>query len=156
MTKKKTKKAPAKPKLSKAVSKGMRDYWARKRLAEKEAVTQSSKTVRASTGLSGAEINSVIATCAEKGVLSFQYGDLQLMFKKSLDEPKTERVQRATGRDNTLSDLEGASRVEERQQLQEASDVVTEELEHLKITDPAAYEEFIQSEDADDGDGGHQ
>jgi len=152
MTKKKAKKVPTKPSVSAAVSKGMKSYWARKRVAEVLAVKEPVKTVSAVIGLDAEGIKRIIECCAAKGVLSFQYGDLQLVFNKSLDEPRTEVSQR-TGRGDTLSNLEGASRVEDRQHLQETSDMVTEELEHLKVTDPAAYEEFIQSEDADDGDG---
>lgn len=48
---------------------------------------------------------------------------------------------------------EELERVERSGRVAERDDLVSDELEHLKITDPAAYETFVQSEDAEDGDG---
>lgn len=48
---------------------------------------------------------------------------------------------------------EELERVERTGRVGERDDIISDELEHLKITDPSAYEEFVQSEDVDDGDG---
>lgn len=125
--------------------------WAAKRKKSQAAVTPVDRSTSDVGILSVAEIHGIIETCHAKGVLSFQYGSLQLLFKKTIDEPKTHYA--GTGRSSTLGELKGASSVAQIKRLQEESDTVSEELEHLKITDPAAYEEFIQSEDALDGDG---
>lgn len=127
-------------------SAAMKARWAARRLSTKPAVTAASEKANVAGHLSTGEIHDIIEACHAKGVLSFQYGPLQLLFKKTIDEPKTGNVQQTAG-----DTIEGASRLPRGERLQEASDLATEELEHLKITDPAAYEEFIQSEDAEDG-----
>lgn len=153
MSKKKAKKIGRKQASPAAVSAGMRRYWAKKKAGGGVAVTAAVESPKVGVGLSAEQITDIIGACAAKGVLSFQYGDLQLLFKKPLDEPTTGDSRTRSFRD-TLDPVEGASRLAPGQALQEVSDTVAEELDHLKITDPAAYEAFIQSEDADDGDDG--
>ena len=98
-------------------------------------------------------INGILSTCAAFKVLSFQYEGLSVTFNKTLDEPIRNVMQQdeeSSGkRRGTVQNLNRPSRAD---QLEEFNDKVDLELEHLKITDPAAYEEFIQSEDATDGE----
>ncbi len=129
-------------------SEALKERWAKKRELAKVAVTEQVPTPYTDGRLSLSDIHSVIDRCAAKGVLSFHYGQLQLIFKKSIDEPT---VRDTRGNGSALQRVGGAGRVLEHQDLQENADLSAENLEHLKITDPAAYEAFIQSGDADDG-----
>lgn len=159
VTGKKAVKRPTKSEASKRTSEAMKVYWAKKREAlakqPKPApvrVTAPVQTPKSSQHLSTEEVKALIEACGTHGVISFRYRDLQLLFKKSIDQPMTGPIGQRSGH-NVLRPLEGASVAPQTSGLQEASDVAEEHLEHLKITDPAAYEEFIQSEDADGGDG---
>lgn len=134
-------------KANKLRSEAMKAKWAKRRELGVVGVTHSVKTSSAPHTLTGDEINAIIDRCAAKGVLSFQYGQLQLLFKKSLDVPKTDHT-RGTGGD-ALDDVDGVSSATRQGALQGLSDLAAEELEHLKITDPAAYEDFIQSGEAE-------
>ncbi len=150
MTGKKRKKASSKSGYSAKMSQVMKESWARRRGRKVTPVIKLPETLRSNSELTVADVNSIIDRCAHNGVLSFQYGDLQLLFKKTLDEPKTEVTKQRSVDSNELSNLIVASGVDPQQRLQEASDMISDELEHLKITDPAAYEEFIASEESID------
>lgn len=146
---KKTRKVAKKSWANVRRSDAMKARWAKRKEQAAAAVTAPGKTLSERKGLSGDEINAIIDRCAAKGVLSFQYGQLQLLFKKTIDEPKTGHTRRAGG--DSLEEIEEVAKAQRKGELQELSDLSSEELEHLKITDPAAYESFIQSGEAEDG-----
>ncbi len=86
----------------------------------------------------------IISACNANGVLSFQFKGLQIAFKKTDSEPATT----ISKTDTSVPTKRAAS--SRHADLQEQADVIANELEYLKITDPVAFENFIQSEDVDD------
>lgn len=155
MTKQKVKKVSKKSQANQARSKAMKALWNKKAAKVFDPVTEPKETVTHVLGLSAQDVKEIISSCHQNQIMSFQYGDLRLRFKKTLDEQNTERPrQREAAASNALKVIKSTSEISNRMELEAASDAAIEELEHLKITDPAAYEAFISSEDAiNDGNG---
>lgn len=155
-TKKKASKVTKKAKLSEARSKAMKAIWAKRAAKVFPPVTEIKEKLDIAQGLSPQDVKDIIQLCNRTEIISFQYGGLRLLFKKHHVQ-LTERPsgQRGDGL-NELKVVKPVSGVANKQQLQEANDAVIDELEHLKITNPAEYEDFIMSEDAiNDGSSGH-
>lgn len=86
-------------------------------------------------------LHGIIKVCTQYKLKSFQYGKLSLVFKNDSALPIV--------KENAPKHVKGIETVGD---LQEHSESVEDRLEYLKITDPVAYEEFAQSEDATDGE----
>lgn len=154
--KKVTKKAKTKAELSAARSRAMKAIWAKRASKVFPPVTETPEKVITVEGLSAADVKDIIRLCASSEIKSFQYGGLRLLFDKH-QVRITERPSRQRGSDglNELKVIKPVSGVTNKQELQEASDAAMDELEHLKLTNPAEYEEFIMSEDAINDGSGH-
>lgn len=130
----------------------MKARWAAINQRTPEAVQPEVQKANDAEGLSVKDICAIISLCERSNILSFQFGALRLLFKKSIDVPKIKRSETVL---NPSAPLKGALKGRTKHELQGLSDIASEELELLKITDPLGYEEFIQSEDAfDDGHSG--
>lgn len=121
----------------------------RKEWSDKEAETsaQHDRIENENGVMTLSAIQKLVELGAANGLSSFQYRGLQLTFKKRDD-------QTMTGASQARDTSERQERERRRHQtLVEANEAVTDDLDHLKVTDPVAYEGFIQSEDVDEGDG---
>jgi hypothetical protein len=104
-------------------------------------------------GMTLEDVCQIIRVAAASNVNSLRIGGLQVSFKQSLDDSRISdpRVAPPSTLNPALRTADTARKADRAGRIGEQADLVDDELEHLKVTDPAAYEAFIQSEDADDG-----
>jgi hypothetical protein len=116
---------------------------AKKRKKRSDAGVKKGSNVRV---LELERICDIIDKCAERSVFSFQFADLRITFKEHQNQSESlaKPGVAAPG---------AVERAERSASLQETDDLYSHELEFLKITDPVAYENYIQSEDVADDAG---
>lgn len=95
-----------------------------------------------STKWNSKAIERIVAACAKAGVSKFSYGKLQIDFGP---QPITEVTQGFVNLPAPSDQSEASARA---QKLEE-EDLLEEQLNHLLITDPVAYEKAILERDSD-------
>jgi hypothetical protein len=114
---------------------------AKKRKKRSDAGVKKGSNVRL---LELEKICAIIDKCAERDVFSFKYHDLSINFKEHQNRSDMASKPGVTPSEASEKQARRAA------SLEEADEVYSHELEFLKITDPVAYEHYIQSEDVAD------
>lgn len=95
-----------------------------------------------------AELCQLIKVCAKNKVSLFNFGGIKLEFGKIDQSSKTKNILAQTSADETK-----ATKIKEEAERKLSLEQLQQDVEELKLSNPLAYEQFIEGELGDAGGG---